>query len=302
MSPLLEIIRDAESRGVAVGHFNVSDLTTLRAVTRAAFDLGAETGRDIPLIIGTSEGERAYLGARTIVSLVSELRASYAARIGRLFPLFLNADHTRSLEGVREAVEAGYDAVLFDGGALPFGENVRRSAEAAAYIRSTRPEVVFEGELGYIGSSSALLDDLPEGAAVRAEDLTRPDEARLFADETGIQLLAPAVGNLHGMLKGGANPKIDTERIRAIRRVIEVPLVLHGGSGVRDEEFTAAIDAGVSTIHISTELRLAWRRGIEGGLAHSPDEIAPYKILPSAEEAVYRVAIERLKLFNKLVY
>lgn len=285
MKSLREILHKAEKNRVAVGHFNISDVVGLRAIFEAAREIEA------PVIIGTSEGERDFIGPRQAVALVKSLREEFD------FPIFLNADHTHSLERVKEAVEAGYDAVLFDGGKLPFKENIQQTKTAVQCVKSANPDILVEGEIGYIGSSSEVLEELPAGAAVRPEDLTAPEAAAEFAKKTGVDLLAPAVGNVHGIIKGG-NPRLNIERIKAIKEAVEVPLVLHGGSGITDEDFIAAIEAGISVIHINTEIRLAWRRGVEEGLKRNPEEVAPYGILPPTIAAIQKAVNDRLKLFG----
>lgn len=286
MQNLREIISDAEKKRIAVGHFNVSDLAGLKAIFESAQALR------LPVIVGVSEGERAFIGAKLIACAVRDLRESHN------YPIFLNADHTHSFEKAKEAVEAGFDAVLFDGGRLTMEENIKETKRVVEFVKSARPEVLVEGEIGYIGSSSALLESIPEGAAIRPEDLTEPSDAMRFVRETGVDLLAPAVGNLHGMLKNAQNPALDVGRIKGIREAARVPLVLHGGSGISDSDFIAAIKAGISIVHINTEIRLAWRRGIEQALASDPDEITPYKLLPFAAEEMKKVIEARLKLFS----
>ena len=216
-------------------------------------------------------------------------------------PVFLNSDHTKSLEEVKKAAAAGYDAILFDGGTLPLEENIKKTKEVMEYVKSINSKILVEGELGNIGSGSAIRKELPKGAAIKPEDLTKPEDAARFVKETGVDLLGPAVGNLHGMFKNAPEPALDIERIRAIREASGVPLVLHGGSGNTDEDFLAAIDAGVVIIHINTEIRLAWRKGLESGLHKDEEEIAPYKVEPEAIEAMKAVVKARLKLFNRLL-
>ncbi len=286
---LAEIIRDAAARKVAVGHFNISDLVAFKAITEAAQELS------VPVIIGTSESEAHFVDRKEITAMVKALREESGV------PVFLNSDHTHAFEEVKAAVEAGYDAVLFDAGKLPLEENIRKTKEAVEYIKSKNPAILVEGEIGYIGSSSQILQEIPAGAAMRPEDLTTPEQAAYFVRETGVDLLAPAVGNIHGMIGVGKDPDLDIARIAAIRGAAGVPLVLHGGSGNTDADFLAAINAGVAIIHINTEIRVAWREGMERGLHNHPQEIAPYKILPEAVEAVKGVVRERLKLFNKLI-
>jgi fructose-bisphosphate aldolase, class II len=132
--------------------------------------------------------------------------------------------------------------------------------------------------------------------------LTSPAEAKQFVEATGVDILAPAVGNMHGMLKsmvqGQTRKRLDIQRIAQIKNAAQVPLTLHGGSGTDDEDLRKAIAAGINIIHINTELRVAWRRGLEEGLSKQPNEVVPYKILPFAVESVKEVARSRLKLFN----
>ncbi|MDO8585235.1 MAG: class II fructose-bisphosphate aldolase [bacterium] len=291
MQPLRERIRDAEAKKVAIGHFNISNLEQLKAVAHAAMRL------DVPVIIGVSEGERAYLGLHHVKDFVASYNAEHAKEHG--FRLYLNADHTHDPGKVREAARVGFDAVLFDGGKLPFAENVALTRTAATLAREVQPNVLVEGELGYIGSGSQVLEKIPEGAAVTPVQMTTPEEAARFVKETGVDLLAPAVGNVHGLVEGG-NPKLNIDRIREIKKAVNIPLVLHGGSGVSDEDFRAAIEAGISIIHISTELRLAWREGIAESLRANPNEVAPYKLTELALAKMERVAESRLRLFNRI--
>lgn len=286
MKTLREYLDDAKQRKVAIGHFNISDLAGLRGIFEAAKEL------DLPVIIGLSEGERSFVGTKNAADMVRNLREQYD------YPIFINADHTHSLEKIQEAVNAGFDAVLFDAGKLPLEENIVKTKEVVEWVRAVRPEVVVEAELGYIGSGSVIMDEIPEGAAVNKEDLTDPETAGRFVKETGIDLLAPAVGNLHGMFKNAPNPDLDIDRIAALRDAVGVPMVLHGGSGIKDDDFIAAIQNGIAIVHINTEIRLAWRQGIERALKENPDEVTPYKLLSGSTDAVRRVVAERLTLFN----
>lgn len=289
MKTLREYIEDAKQRKVAIGHFNISDIAGLKGIFEAAKEL------DLPVIIGVSEGEREAVGTKNAADLVRNLREQHD------YPIFINADHTHSFEKIQEAVNAGFDAVLFDAGKLSLDENIEKTKEVVAWVRATRPEVLIEAELGYIGSSSTIMTEVPEGAAVNKEDLTDPEVAARFVRETGVDLLAPAVGNLHGMFKNAPNPDLDIDRIAALRDTAGVPMVLHGGSGIKDADFIAAIQNGISIVHINTEIRLAWRKGMERALADRPDEVTPYKLLSNATDEVKRVVKERLALFNNVI-
>ncbi|MDI6821031.1 MAG: class II fructose-bisphosphate aldolase [Patescibacteria group bacterium] len=284
---LKQAIEKAEKNKVAIGHFNVSNFEQLKAIANVAQKL------NVPVIIGVSEGERDFIGVRQIVALVKSFKDEG-------FAIFLNSDHTHTIERVREAALAGFDAVLFDGAKLPFEENIKLTKEAIKIVKSINPEIIIEGELGYIGGSSMVFKKLPKGVAINEKDLTKPEDAKKFIEETGVDLFAPAVGNVHGMLKNAPNPNLNIERIREIKKAVKIPLVLHGGSGISDEDFHAAIDAGISIIHISTELRVAWRKGLEEGFIKHPEEVAPYKLAQVAIQDMTAVVENRLKLFNRL--
>ncbi len=288
MKSLKEYILEARQKKVAIGHFNVSTLDALWSIYAVAVKL------QVPVIIGVSEGERDYVGVRAIAKVVRMIREE------NNFPIFINADHTYSYERVQEAVDAGFDAVIIDGAQLSFEENVALTQKAVAYAKNKNPDILIEGELGYIGTSSKVLKELPKGAALDALSMTSPEQAKEFVAATGVDLLAPAVGNVHGMLSVGHDPRLDIPRIKAIHEATGVPLVLHGGSGTVDEDFVSAIDAGVSIIHINTELRVAYTKGLVIELQQNPEEVAPYKYLKPAAAALGKVAEGRLKLFSKI--
>lgn len=288
MKTLREILIDAERDKVALGHFNISDLAALRGIFKAAREL------KVPILIGVSEGEREFIGVKVAAAIIKNLREEYD------YPIFLNADHTYSLEKIKEVVDAGYDSVIFDGAKLSFEENIKKTREVVEYVKSRDPNILVEGELGYIGESSKLLDKIPEGQGGTALKMTTPEEAKQFVSETGVNMLAPAVGNIHGMLKNTPEPRLDSELVARIKEAVKIPLVLHGASGNTKEDMQLAIKAGINIIHINTEIRVAWRKGIENSLKMNPAETTPYKILPSAENEVYKVVLEKLKIFNFL--
>jgi fructose-bisphosphate aldolase class II len=285
MATLREVLKHAQAHGVAVGHFNFSDLVALQASVAAARDL------KVPVMVGVSEGERAFVGVRQAAALVKSLREETG------HPIFLNADHTHSLEKAEEAVRDGFDEVIFDGSGMPLEENIRQTAKTVEALKSINPEIVVEGEVGYIGTSSEILIKAPEGIA-----LTSPAEAKQFVDATRVDVLAPAVGNMHGLLQsmvnGDAQKRLDIDRIAALRAACGIFMTLHGGSGTNDQDFQRAIKAGITIVHVNTELRLAWRHGLEAVLREHPAEVAPYKILPGPYDAIKQVVTARLRLFN----
>jgi fructose-bisphosphate aldolase class II len=284
---LRNALEEAQSNGTAIGHFNISDLVLLKAVYASAYEL------KVPVIVGASEGERAFLGVAQIAALIRSMREQDG------FPVFLNADHTHSLDSAIAAAKAGFDSIVYDLSALPFEENVKQTKHAIEALKSIHPTILIEGEIGNIGTGSEIHESLPD----RSKELSTPEQARQFVESTGVDVLAPAVGNSHGMLqamvRGDLKKRLDLERIREIKRASKTFLTLHGGSGTEDSDLSSAIEAGINIIHINTELRVAWRKGLEEALTQNPREIVPYKLLPVAEELVKQVVLTRLRLFNQ---
>lgn len=286
MQRLREVLEQAQKNKVAVGHFNIGDDNILMGVFAAARELR------VPVMVGVSEGERAFLGVRQVAALVKSLRDEFD------FPIYLNADHTHSLAKALEAANAGFDSIVFDLSALPFDENVRQTRDAVQKLKAINPDILVEGEIGDIGTGSEIHATAPDLTKFR----TTPDEAKKFIAATGIDVLAPAVGNMHGlvqsMVEGKTKKHLDIERIAAIKKETGSLLTLHGGSGTDDDDFRRAIQAGINVVHINTELRLVWRNSLDTSLAQHPAEVVPYKILPAVVEAIKQVALSRLRLFN----
>jgi len=287
MQKLREVLEQAQKNKVAVGHFNIGDDNILMGVFAAARELR------VPVMVGVSEGERAFLGVRQVAALVKSLRDEFD------FPIYLNADHTHSLAKALEAANAGFDSIVFDLSALPFDENVRQTRDAVQKLKAINPDILVEGEIGDIGTGSEIHATAPDLTKFR----TTPDEAKKFIAATGIDILAPAVGNMHGlvqsMVEGKTKKHLDIERIAAIKKETGSLLTLHGGSGTDDDDFRRAIQAGINVVHINTELRLVWRNSLDTSLAQHPAEVVPYKILPAVVEAIKQVALSRLRLFNE---
>ena len=268
----------------ALGHFNFSENEAIRAIIESASELKTA------IFAGTSEGERKHLGIKVAVALVKAFREEFG------IPIFLNADHHKSFETVKEAVDAGYDAILADFSALPFEENIKLTKQSVEYAKSRNPGIVVEGELGYVRGESKI----QEVIEIKPEDLTKSEEAGQFVRETGVDMLAPAVGNIHGIAAN--SPKLDFTRIVDIKKAVgeNVFLVLHGGSGMSESDFKNAIDAGISMVHINTEIRVAFTEELRKTLREMPEETTPYKILAPSVEAMKKVIEEKLKIFGSV--
>ena len=285
MKTLREVLGDARQNKVAVGHFNISDLAGLKAVFESARVL------HVPVLVGLSEGERAFMGVRETAAAVKVLRHEYD------YPIFLNADHTHSLASAEDAARAGFDSIVFDRSELPFAQNISETKRAVEVLKGINPSILVEGEIGEIGTGSEIHEE-----AAQDLKLTTPEEGKEFAAATGIDILAPAVGNTHGlsrsMIRGEAEKRLDIDRIAEIGKTTGLFMTLHGASGTNDDDLRRAIQAGITEIHINTEVRLAWRRGLETAFAKEPDQVVPYKLLPAAVDAMKRVVGARLLLFN----
>ena len=284
---LREYISEAEEKKVAVGHFNFSNLEGFHAIYGAAKKL------NLPVIVALSEGEEKFVGLEEGATLVKTIRERDN------YPIFLNADHHHSFESVKNCIDIGFDMVIIDGTELSFEENVKLTKQCVEYARevtkNTGRDILVEAELGFIGSGSNIKDTIPEGAGI----LTKPEDAKKFVEMTGIDMFAPSVGSIHGLIKTG-KPHIDADLVKEIKETVKIPLVLHGGSGLRDIDFINAIKAGISVVHINSEIRLAYEEAVAEFIKNNPEEINPTKILQPAIEAMEKIVEARLKLFNDI--
>jgi fructose-bisphosphate aldolase class II len=283
---LKDYLKRTVSEKWALGHFNFSEDEALRAIVESAAELNT------PVFLGTSEGERKHIGLKQAVNLVKAFREEFD------IPIFLNADHHKSFEGVKEAIDAGYDAILADFSALSFEENIKLTKQSVEYAKSKNFDIIVEGELGYVRGESRIQKEVIE---IKPEDLTRPEEAEQFVKETGVDMLAPAVGNIHGIVTNNQE-SIDIERIKNIKKAVSenVYLVLHGASGLSETDLKNSINVGISMIHINTEIRVAFSASLRESIKKMPDETTPYKILAPSIKAMKKVIEEKLKIFGSV--
>ncbi|MEK7620265.1 MAG: class II fructose-1,6-bisphosphate aldolase [Patescibacteria group bacterium] len=295
---LKQILDKADRRRYAVGAFNINNLETLQAVMDAA-----EAERS-PVILSTSEGAIDYAGMEELASL-----AHIAARKTKL-PVVFHLDHGKNEALVVEAIKSGwYTSVMFDGSSLPFKENIRHTKNIAEMAHKRGISV--EAELGAI----AGIEDF---VSVKDRDahLTDPKQAREFARATGCDALAIAVGTKHGAYKFKGESKLDYDRLKRIAEAVNVPLVLHGASGVpanikrictqygceissakgvSDASVKKAVTLGVRKVNVDTDLRLAFDAGIRKFLKERPEVIDPREILKPAKELMTKVVRHKMK-------
>ena len=281
---LKDYLLQALEEGWAVPHFNISNFVQLKGIISACQKFSS------PVMIGTSEGEANFIGLNYARGMVD------AAKKETSLPIFLNADHFHSFEKARAAIDAGYDSVLIDLSKEDYSKNVEETKKVVGYARDKNPEISIEGELGYLVTESSKI--YRENVKIPPESLTKPEEALKYVQETGVDRFAPAVGNLHGIAVN--EPQLDFGLIKKIRAVLpgETALVLHGGSGIPDEQVGQAINLGFNNIHISTEIRVAYVLALKQMLAAAPEETIPYKIYKPIVEAVASKVSEKLELFG----
>lgn len=275
-----EIFEKAKSENYALGAFNTGNLEILRAVVEAA------KNQSSPLILETSAGEAEHFGMKNFLMVVENLRQESG------LPILTNFDHGPGLEECQAAIEAGYNLVHFDGSGLPYEENVKitKALVAEAHAKG----VLVEGEIDKILGESQFHDEEPESIQA-AGNYTDPLKAADFVAQTGVDILAVFIGNLHGTYT--TPPKLDLERLKMICEKIDCFLSLHGGSGLLPQEVKGAILAGVVKVNINTELRLAYKETLENVLRGS-EEVAIYKMMPPVMAAVSKVVEEKIELFG----
>lgn len=275
--PAHELLRRAYREGYAVGAFNASNLEAVQAIVEAA-----EAER-APVILQASEGALRYAGLHLIAALARA--AADAAPV----PVALHLDHGSGLASVVRCLRVGFTSVMYDGSHLPLERNIAETARVVEVARAAGVSV--EGEVGRLpGTEDGVAVDEREGA------LTDPEEAARFARETGVDALAVAFGTRHGFYRG--EPHLDFERLACIRQRVDLPLVMHGGSGVPDEQVRRAIALGVAKVNVDTELRCALVSTLRRLLAEHPGELDPRRLLGPARDAMRQRVREKMRLFG----
>ncbi len=281
MKNLKDYFADAREQGKAIGHFNFSTADQLRAIVEAAAECNA------PVMVATSEGEAGFLGRHQAVALVRSYQAQGS-------PVFLNADHHTTFSAVKEAIDAGYDSVLIDGSKLPFEDNVAVTQKVVDYAKSKNTGFQVEGELGYLRGESKIQDSV----AIQRSDYTKPEEAEEFVRRTGVDRLAIVFGNVHGIVTE-QQERLDLDVLPDVASLLKNTfLVLHGASGLRDDDIKNAIKGGIVNIHFNTELRVTYYKALVTSLKNKPEDTTPYHYLQAPFEAVRNIVREKLKLFG----
>jgi tagatose 1,6-diphosphate aldolase GatY/KbaY len=268
-----KMLKDAQEGGYAVGAFNVENMEMVKAVIAAAEELKA------PVMLQTTPSTIKYGTLETYAAIV-------AAEAGKArIPVCLHLDHGSSFELAMQAIRAGYTSVMIDGSHEEFEENIMISKRVADVGRAV--SIPVEAELGKVGGKE---DDLEADADTN----TDPLEAKEFVERTGVTSLAVAIGTAHGFYVG--TPILDKERVSKIREVVEIPLVLHGASGLSDEDVRECVRRGICKVNFATELRAAYTDAGKKLLKEKPETFDPKKLGVVGMEAVKNLVKERIKV------
>lgn len=266
----------AKEEKYAIGAFNANNLEQIQAIIEAAEEEKA------PVILQASQGAIKYAGLETIVSMV-RIAAEKAT-----IPVVLHLDHGTDFDQNVKCLQVGFTSLMFDGSKLPYAENARITKKIVEMGHAAGLPV--EAEIGRIpGTETHTIEQINEM-------YTKPDEAARFVEETEVDAIAVAVGSLHRMTEKAA--KLDHDRLKKIKELTDVPLVLHGSSGVIDEELKIGIVEGICKINVATQLNMAFVDGIREAMGKMPDEVDPRKFFKVGKDRVKAVVRDRIRLFG----
>ena len=269
-----QLLLDAQEKGYAVGAFNVENMEMVQAVVSAAEELQS------PVIMQTTPSTVKYADLAYFYA-----NAKVAAEEASV-PVAIHLDHGNSFELAMQALRAGYTSIMIDGSHDSFEENIKVSRAVADACHPSGVPV--EAELGKVGGKE---DDLEGG---EGNPYTDPMEAKQFVEETGIDSLAVAIGTAHGVYKG--TPKLDVKRLSEIRKVVSIPLVLHGTSGVPDDAVRECIKRGICKVNYATDLRIAFSKGVKAYIKENPDVFDPKKYNAKGREEVKQYVMRKMQV------
>lgn len=272
-----EVLQKAHEGGYAVGAFNTNNLEITQAIIQAAEE------EKSPVIIQTSQSAIKYAGSEEIQAIV-KIMAEKAS-----VPIALHLDHGTDWNVVMKCLRDGWTSVMYDGSKYPLDKNIELTKTVVDIAHPMGVSV--EAELGKIGG---VEDDI--NVDDRSATMTDPEEASIFVEKTGVDFLAIAIGTAHGIYKG--DPKLDFDRLKIIKEKLNMPIVLHGASGISEEDIKKAVSLGVNKINIDTDLRQAFQRAMHKFVSEKPDAYDPRKMLQPTTEAIKEVVKTKIKMFG----
>ena len=278
-STLKEVLKEANDLNMAVGAFNTHNLEMLPAIIKAAVK------EKTPVIVQTSCGTANYIGHKNLVSICKSMADEYGAEV------VLHLDHAKDYDEIRKAIDAGYSSVMFDGSSLPLKENILGTKRVVAYAKKYGVSV--EAELGTVGGTE-------DGIAVAQDEVryTDPADAVEFVKQTGIDALAVAIGTNHGQYKSKTN--INFERLKEIKDVVDIPLVIHGGTGVKEEDVKKVIDLGIRKFNVGTELLVGWNRESKACYDEHKENISNGENVVPCLNVIEEIVSRKIKLFKNI--
>ncbi|MEC3607628.1 tagatose bisphosphate family class II aldolase [Bacillus glycinifermentans] len=268
-----KMLLDAQANGYAVPAFNIHNLETVQAVTETAEALRS------PVILAATPGTFSYAG-RDYIQAIAETAAARCT-----IPVALHLDHHEEIDDIRESLQLGTKSVMIDASHHPFAENAAIVEKVVQYAK--QKDATVEAELGRLGGKE---DDL----VVNEADAyyTDPDAAKEFVDRTGIDSLAVAIGTAHGLY--ASEPKIDFDRLADIQKRVSIPLVLHGASGIPEQDVRRCIELGCAKVNIATELKIPFSDKLRRFLNEHPDASDPRTYMAPAKEAMKKIVEEKI--------
>lgn len=272
-----ELLLDAQKNHYAVGAFNVENMEMVQAVIAAA------EAENAPVILQTTPSTLKYADT----SLFSAMAKAVAEK--SFVPVAIHLDHGSSAELCEKAAKDGYTSLMIDGSKLPLAENIELAKKVVEMAKTYPVSPSVEAELGKLGGKEDDLE-VKEGE----DSCTDPEEAVEFVEKTGIDSLAVAIGTAHGFYKG--TPKLEFERLAEIRNKVSVPLVLHGSSGIPDEDVQKAISLGICKVNFATELRVAYSDAVKAYIAEDDSVYDPKKYGAVARDAVTKLVRHRIRI------
>lgn len=270
-----EMLLDAKKNKYAIPAFNIHNLETMQAVLEGAWEMKS------PVIVATTPGTVKHADMDYLVAMIKAGSKKYN------IPISLHLDHCTDIDFLKQCIKAGYRSVMIDGSSKTYEENIEMTKEVVAFAKEYNATV--EAELGRVGGEE-------EHIKVDEKDamLTDPNVALDFVKRTNVDSLAVAIGTAHGVYK--LPPKLDFERLKKIESMVDVPIVLHGASGVPEESVKKAIEYGICKVNIATELKIPFAEAVKNYFKENPDANDPRHYLKPGKEAAKKVVMEKIKI------
>lgn len=272
-----KMLKDAKKGKYAVAQFNINNLEWTKYILEEAQELETD------IILGVSEGAIKYMGGYNVVfSIVDSLVKDLGININ----VCLHLDHGSTFESCKKAVDAGFTSIMIDASKYPIEDNIKLTKEVVDYAHSKG--VTVEAEIGRISGTEDNLYDEKYNASL--------EECILLVTKTGIDFLAPALGSVHGLYNG--EPNLDFATMKQLKQKLNIPLVLHGGTGICESDLKKAITCGICKINFNTELQIAWTKGIKDFMNSNENIYDPRKIISSGEKNIKQIVREKIRILS----